>query len=220
LKAELINIEQAAGRLLAEWAALAEYERQSGLIWYEAARQQIGLLAITYDLPFPAVAAVAAALSVRSTWQQTIGNTDRLLYAEKKGSRAALSTYKRQKDLAVSIMRSYGSRPAASFYSSPGSLAELAALLGYRKTYNFFYCLLYPGSPEFCPLDRHLIRAALPDLAAAVGNEAELTNTKRKHDRLLLAVKRAAARIKISPSALQAAIWQNRARSESITASL
>jgi hypothetical protein len=169
-------------------AAAAEHWR-SGLSWYQKASQAAELLAITHEVDKSTAAGIMAAFTIRSSWKQAIVNTDILL----SGGRPR-GIFQKQVQIARLIWKHY-QKP--DLYH-----ASAADLLGYRKSFHFYQCLIKPDNGRYCPLDHWALRPI-----AGGQKAAELVNTPQKQDRILSVYRAAAAELAILPSQLQAILW-------------
>lgn len=154
---------------------------KSGINWYVEANLFARKVAEQYNKPLKTVCAVISALSPATNWEQNKADTIGLI-SGKKGYKCV--TYGKNVDKARRILRTN----EALFSPKTGA-----------KTYNFFYNIWQPESPEFVCIDRHAYLIATSDIYTGL--------TPKQYNVIADHYKKAASKLGILPSQLQAILW-------------
>lgn len=154
---------------------------KSGINWYVDANLFCRKVAEKYDKPLRTVCAVMSALSPATNYEQNKADLIGLI-SGKKGYKCG--TYGPNVAKAREIIRTN----EALFNPKTGA-----------KTYNFFYNLWVPESPDYCTIDRHAYTIAT--------NEAYKALTLKQYEAIADHYRKAAKKLSILPSQLQAALW-------------
>jgi hypothetical protein len=163
-------------------------DKQEGLDWYQEAHQFACWLADKHTLSVSVVAGVISALSPSCNWEQNKKGACRLIELATKGKHSTdgFMTYRRNVLKAYEIIRT--GEPEKFFSEKTGA-----------KTYNFFYNIWQPTSPNHVTIDRHSFEVAT----------GEKYNWLTKYQYTLVAdhYKKASAKLGILPNQLQAILW-------------
>lgn len=171
---------------------LAKLYRESpkgGLNWYREARQWATDTATATGYPLEVVVGVLAALSPGTNWDRNKFEAERLLRINKG------------ENVPKFMFTTYGANVIKAEQIALGTLAPFDAFKEHTgpKTYYFFRCILFPDSPEYVCIDRHAYTIATGDTYKGL--------TPKQYRLVADHYKRAAKRLNVMPSQLQAVLW-------------
>lgn len=159
--------------------------KTEGVDWYWQANLFCRQVAEKYDKPLAVVCAILSALSPATNFEQN--KKDCLNMVRLGGSRGVkCGTYGANVEKARRLIRGK-LLPENAFSLKTGA-----------KTYNFYHNVLTPESTEHITIDRHALRIAGIDKQKV---------TPKQYREVSEHYKRAAMKIGILPSALQAVLW-------------
>jgi len=163
----------------------------SGLNWYFEANSFAQSVANKYSLPLNKVCGMFSALSPGTNYEQNKKDLIAMIEINQGIKRKGYKfvTYGQNILKAQNIYNDI-LEPDNAFNPKTGA-----------KTYNFYYNILLPDSPEYCTIDRHAYRIA-------TGKEYNSLTPKQYRDIAGHYVK-AANKIGILPNQLQAILWVN-----------
>ncbi len=191
-------IRENAGRYSDNILTMLEFatsqDLADGLAFYGRARSFCETLANSYSLTLAETAGIMAILSVENSIEKNMQDTSNLLAL---GEMATVSTYDRQKYLAIAVAQ--------------GMIDPFEALAGRgngkdKKTYSFWDNIMRPHDSERVTLDRHAIRIAV-DQTMTAKLAIRYAKTAQKYRALSLAYTRAAAQTSYRPLDLQSIVW-------------
>lgn len=168
---------------------LYEASSKEGLNWYKEANSFCRGLSSRYSVSVETVAGVLAALSPASNWERNKQETDWLLatIAGKKVTPFKFVTYGKNVAKATLIAKGVLD-PYSAFSEKTGP-----------KTFNFFWCIVNPDSPDYVCIDRH---------AYTIATGKVYTGLKTAPYRKIAEMyRKAAKKLAILPSQLQAVLW-------------
>jgi hypothetical protein len=161
---------------------------KSGMYWYNDANIFACRVAEKYNLSLPVVSAVLSALSPGTNWEQNKKDTINLIEAAQGNKREfKFTTYGQNVIKAYRILDEKAS-PETFFSLKTGA-----------KTFNFFYNVWQPENPEFVTIDRH---------AYVIATGLDYSGlTPKQYSEVATHYKKAAAKLNVLPSQLQAILW-------------
>lgn len=159
------------------------YEKSSKqLDWYYKANEFAKGLSVKYGLPLANVAGIISALSPACRWEINKLQAEALI----RGQRRGFTTYGSGVEKAIRLLTT--NVPSAEFNEKTGA-----------KTYNFYYNILLPNSPDYCTIDRHSFYVATGQVYSSI----HYALYKRIADHYRLHAKRN----NLIPNQLQSALW-------------
>jgi hypothetical protein len=170
----------------------------NGCDWYLDAKQFCTTISEKYSIDFLKVAGIVSALSPACNWEQN-----------KKDAESFIMHLKYLSDY-IPVVCTYGNNAYKSeiIFNSNGNKNDIATILlgksGY-KTKSFFLNMI--GEFNEVTIDRHILKAV---------NFKEKCLTKKRYYSLVTEFKKVAEKVRISPMDLQAAIWVNYKRLNTI----
>jgi hypothetical protein len=159
----------------------SEVTDHSGLTWYNEAHEFCRLLSEKYNESLVTVCAVMSALSPGTNWEQNKKDTIAILERKRKYK---CTTYGQNVRKAREIL----SDGIPRFNPKTGA-----------KTYNFFHLLVEPDNSLFVCIDRHAFTIATDEIYTGLRGKQYSLIAKRYI--------RAAKKIGLLPSQLQAILW-------------
>ena len=167
---------------------LFERADKSGLNWYFEAHEFCQKVATQYGLPIEKVCAVVSALSPGTNWEQNKKDTVHLIESLHGNRRQfKFTTYGQNVVKAFRILEE-NAMPESFFSMKTGP-----------KTYNFFRNIWQPGNPDYVTIDRHAY-------TIATAKEYRQLTPKQYRD-IAEHYMRAADKLDVLPSQLQATLW-------------
>ena len=162
----------------------------SGLNWYREGNEWCKRVAEGHNLSLVTVCAIVSALSPGTNWEQNKRDALAIIKG-KKGYRP--TTYGRNVAKARTILKD--GVPRFSIKTGP-------------KTYNFFHALVNPETTEHVVIDRHAYVIATGKPYIGVRG--------KQYDLIAKRYKRAAKKLGILPTELQAVLWVDYRHKENI----
>lgn len=177
-----------------------EASDKSGLSWYDDANEFCTKVAEKYSLPIDKVCAVVSALSPATNWEQNKKDSVNLIEAFLGVSKRKFkfTTYGQNVVKAQSILEETARNSETFFSLKTGA-----------KTFNFYHNILNPEDANYVTIDRHAYRIA-------TGNEY-VRITPKQYRLIAEHYKKAAKKLGITPARLQAALWVDYRRKQSIS---
>ena len=169
-------------------------ERESGLIWYDAARSDAEAISLEFEIPVSTVVGVIAALSPNNRWSRNLINARDMVRAYLEGEAiesVIVSTYKAMRDKAWSIL-------ADSLVSDDAILTRLKG----QKIRSFYSNII---GLEEVTVDGHALNIAKGERVELTSNKTNIG--KRLYKDLQSAYIQAAEQAGIEPRQMQAITW-------------
>lgn len=184
--------------ILKHYDMSTEDERQRGLVWYENARTFCQHLADGSGLPLEKVIGIVAALSPQNSWD--INKAMAATFIMRKGKGRVKNRVCDGKAKAIYLTDDLG-----SIESLLGKYDNSAL-----KTKSFYKNILNPGCIETVTIDRHAINVCRqsPDNVKANDNSVYKL-TENQYNFFTKCYRSAANKLGISPSSLQAIVWES-----------
>lgn len=176
-----------------------EASDKSGLNWYNDANEFCTKIAEKYSLPLDRVCGVVSALSPGTNWEQNKKDAVNLIEAflGLSDRKFKFTTYGQNVIKAQRILEETTRNPETFFNLKTGA-----------KTYNFYFNILNPQDANYVTIDRHAYRIA-------TGKEYKAI-TPKQYAEIAEHYKRAAKKLGVSPAQLQAALWVDYRKKQSI----
>jgi hypothetical protein len=159
--------------------------------WYYTLNDYCNLLADIYNINVLKVSGILSALSPNNTFKTNIKSLELFL---KYNGNCKVSTFNNQKNKALKILQ---------LNDDTVSSDEIEALLGGKKTQDFFYCIAYPNTSDRVVVDIWQERwAKLNNIIPSVG-----VLTEKRYNIIGDHVRSLASELNIKPHQMQAKIW-------------
>lgn len=171
---------------------------KSGKDWYRQANEFCRSVATKYDIELPVVCAILSALSPGTNWEVNKRDCEGLIVANKGGKyRFRFTTYGQNVIKAQRIYKGELS-PFEAFNPKTGA-----------KTYNFFLNVLNPENPVPVTIDRHTYTVATGETYKGL--------TPKQYGLIVEHYHKAASKLGILASELQAVLWVSYREKENIS---
>ena len=180
--------------ILAVYYQASEYDRQTGMDWYDRAYIIAENLAILYNIEVRQAAGVIAAISPRVSWSRNVILAEQLISGYKKSLPVEMYT--------KGIMAD-GCGKAHQILKGN---APVSTILKGNKVRAFYICILTPEMTEAVCVDTHAISIAL-GFRCKDKDTAKIFKSEKLYNEIAEAYRNAAVVAGIRPHQMQAVTW-------------
>jgi hypothetical protein len=177
----------------------------SGLNWYEQAREECAKIAHRHNISLPKVIGVVAAISPRINWEYNIYTARVIIYNWVKRERDGTEILKPEDLPKIMVTHVNRTKALLILRGKPVLKVLVGAGTGW-KTSEFYRCILNPTNETSVCVDTHAYRQATQDTARV----KKINITEQRYNLISDAFREAAHQRNVRPLQMQAACWIHR----------